>query len=166
MGKLLSPRLVVRPMSMADLEDFREIVFDPRVHSTLIVAPSVYLKVLEECADGPERGEAAHQFSATATLVSECQFVAGGLLYQNNLSYFVHPEMWRRGIGLEFVAMFLGEIARLPGLTEVTACVLRNNVASRLILERVGFRFTGLAYHKRENEMTRLAVLNYRYSLG
>jgi RimJ/RimL family protein N-acetyltransferase len=161
--KKLALPIVLRPTSKSDLEDLSKIIFDPRVHFMLMVKPGAYLGEILSCVDASNCDKDARGFTLSATLLPECRVVAGALLEQDFISYFVHPGFWRRGIGTRFVAMLVSELHRRRGLTEVKASVLRQNVASQRILERVGFKFAGLS--QRQDGMTRHAVLNYKRSL-
>ena len=61
------------------------------------------------------------------------------------LSYFLEPSAWRLGCGFEMVEAACRHYPRLLHLEPVYATVLRDNVASRRILEKTGFVFKGLA---------------------
>lgn len=65
-------------------------------------------------------------------------------LIASHLSYFVAPACWGQGYASEMVVSFL---ARLPALRELDAVyttVVRENMASRRILEKTGFDFAGI----------------------
>lgn len=83
---------------------------------------------------------------------------------KNNLSYFVHPEFWQQGYGQEMVQASCAYIPQLLGIQVLHTTVLRENLASRKILEKSGFVFSGLAPSNKtaRSGVMRAMVLHYR----
>jgi RimJ/RimL family protein N-acetyltransferase len=55
------------------------------------------------------------------------------------IGYGLSPAYRRRGIGTEAVRELLAWVSAQPGVTRVTASVEATNIASRRLLERLGF---------------------------
>lgn len=60
------------------------------------------------------------------------------------IGYTLTPSARGQGIGTAAVAALVGRIAAVPGIRRITAVTGVQNVASRRLLERQGFRITGL----------------------
>lgn len=71
------------------------------------------------------------------------QLVAGLRLNRGKISYFVDPQYWSKGIGSEAVSAFVDWVWDTQERDSLTAQVMRDNIASRRILEKTGFEFTG-----------------------
>jgi len=64
------------------------------------------------------------------------------------LAYILDPEYWGRGLGTEAVGRVLDFLVRDMKLHKIRAGVFKGNVASRRVLEKVGFEQEG---HLRDN---------------
>jgi GNAT superfamily N-acetyltransferase len=60
------------------------------------------------------------------------------------IGYALAPSARGRGIGTAAVAALVGRLAAVPGIGRLTAVTGAQNTASRRLLERQGFRVTGL----------------------
>ena len=78
-----------------------------------------------------------------------------------SVSYFLHPAYWGRGLGSEMVLAACSYMPQLLDLPILRATVLRENVASRRILEQAGFAFAGMGTQVHRGVAT-VAVLNYQ----
>jgi ribosomal-protein-alanine N-acetyltransferase len=74
------------------------------------------------------------------------------------LSYALMPEFWRTGIATEMSRAIL-EIAGRLGLTNIVAFTLPTNLASRGVMEKVGFQY------ERDITWANLPAVLYRRSL-
>ncbi|MEO6788745.1 MAG: GNAT family N-acetyltransferase [Chthoniobacteraceae bacterium] len=83
----------------------------------------------------------------------------------DNLGFFVSPDAWGQGYGREMVLACCERLPARLGLTELEATVMRENVASRRILERAGFAFAGLHTEPRPR-LGVLTLLRYRCPHG
>jgi RimJ/RimL family protein N-acetyltransferase len=91
--------------------------------------------------------------------------VGAAQLSHGEISYCIDPAFWSQGYGYELVRTICG-IARDPiGLERLFAKVLRDNLRSRRILERLGFLFCGLEYLPHAFHAGRYAVLNFTLNL-
>ena len=69
--------------------------------------------------------------------------VGGFRLRGDRLSYFVDPALWGQGYGAEMVHAAWRLIQPFRAGAPTEAVVLRENLASRRLLEGAGFRFAG-----------------------
>ena len=60
------------------------------------------------------------------------------------IGYTLAPSARGQGIGTAAVAALVGRLAAVPGIRRLTAVTGAQNTASRHLLERQGFRITGL----------------------
>jgi GNAT superfamily N-acetyltransferase len=60
------------------------------------------------------------------------------------IGYALAPSARGQGIGTAAVAALVGRLATVPGIGRITAVTGAQNTASRRLLERQGFRVTGL----------------------
>jgi len=60
------------------------------------------------------------------------------------IGYTLAPSARGQGIGTAAVAALVGRLAEVPGVRRITAVTGAQNEASRRLLERQGFRITGL----------------------
>lgn len=65
-------------------------------------------------------------------------------LVASHLSYFVAPVRWGQGYGSEMVTVFLAQLWALRESNVMYTTVVRENIASRRILEKAGFDFSGI----------------------
>jgi RimJ/RimL family protein N-acetyltransferase len=65
-------------------------------------------------------------------------------LIGDHLSYFVAPARWGQGYGGAMVAAFMDRHAGWERREAIYTTVVRENLASRRILEKTGFRFAGV----------------------
>jgi RimJ/RimL family protein N-acetyltransferase len=65
-------------------------------------------------------------------------------LIGDHLSYFVAPAHWGQGYGGAMVAAFMARHAGWERRDAIYTTVVRENLASRRILEKAGFRFAGV----------------------
>ena len=78
------------------------------------------------------------------------------------LNYFVSPRYWGRGYGTEMVAACCRVMPCLLKLPRIHASVIRDNIGSKRILEKIGFTFVGLANRSWHGRPGSAVVLNYR----
>ncbi len=79
-----------------------------------------------------------------------------------NVGFFLKPGYWGQGYGSEKVGACCQSIPKLLNLKILHASVIRENFASRRILEKSGFMFCGLSHRPLLNGYGRATMLNYR----
>jgi RimJ/RimL family protein N-acetyltransferase len=145
--------LVLTACSEADADALEAIAADPRVAQQLWVGRPGRL-----WAAGPRPGQAPDTLrlclrAADGAVLGLVQCIGG------QLSYFLHPDAWGQGLGAEMVAA----ACTLPALrlTRIRAEVIRENLASRRILEHTGFRFAAIYQRAWSGRPGRVAMLVY-----
>lgn len=147
----MTPRLVGKPHGMADLAAMRRLHSDPQVMATL-------------AADGLPLSEAQTRASLSAGDAHwrrygfgvwmfhthhDAQFVGyAGLKHTNaggadevELLYAVGSWAWRRGYAVEMARAAIDAAFGRLRLIELVGFTLPHNLASRRVLERMGFRY-------------------------
>ena len=61
------------------------------------------------------------------------------------LAYYIHPDMWNRGIATEAGRILLKYAFSTLDLNRVGAVCMTGNAASRRVLEKLGFEYEGVA---------------------
>jgi RimJ/RimL family protein N-acetyltransferase len=97
------------------------------------------------------------ELEATGTCVTwviadpEDDRVLGTILWFNwtagvecEIGYWVHPEARGRGLAVRATRLVVGHVFETLGVKRVTAFAAADNVASRRVIERVGFRLYGI----------------------
>jgi RimJ/RimL family protein N-acetyltransferase len=89
--------------------------------------------------------------------------VIGGMQFHGRqLSYLLARCVWRQGLGREMVEAACLHYPALLRLTCVQATVIRENVASRRVLERTGFVFGGLESRRWAGGQGMITMLRYQ----
>ena len=61
------------------------------------------------------------------------------------LAYYIHPDMWNKGIATEAGSIILEYAFVRLDLNRVSAVCMTQNAASRRVLDKLGFAFEGIA---------------------
>jgi len=128
----------VRLASVRDRDEVLKIVERIEVAAQLVLAPR---------SSGWQYVEIGLRNCRHRLYVAEGQktdaILGGGRLEPGGFSYFVHPEWWRQGLGLQIARQLLTICChRLPGET-IRLAIRRGNLSSIKIAEALGFRFSG-----------------------
>ena len=89
------------------------------------------------------------------------RFIGAVFFTKEYFSYFVTPNYWAEGFGFEMVSASMAA-APVLGLQMLTTFVVRENFASRRILEKCGFMFAGLTSHQSLGTQAWMATLRYQ----
>jgi RimJ/RimL family protein N-acetyltransferase len=136
-------RLVLVPFEERHARDVARHLGDPRIAQTYLARPAALRRQPLIEASFARRAEAGASV-LVACRKSEGDVVGGIHVWDGCLSYFIAAEHWARGYGGEMVETYCRLVWPEIGAGLLEAHVLRENVASRRILERAGFRFAGL----------------------
>lgn len=139
--------LLVAPLAPADLDAALALVLQPRVREPLFAGPPLTPDTLRQ------------RTYFVARLAPQGPVVGLLGLHAEGLSYAIDPALWGRGLGGELLATACHTLAPAAGLRRLQALVQRDNLRSRRLLERTGFRFCGL------RPMPRGPVLRYEHPL-
>jgi RimJ/RimL family protein N-acetyltransferase len=152
-----SARLEFRAPIPDDLDGYLALFLDPEVQRWLRPAPQppftegdVFAKLSEDAWHWDEHG-----FGPWAVLERESGVLIGrgGLRYQTvdgerevELGWVVRSDRWGRGYATEAATAAL-EWAREREVTEVVSLIMEDNLASRRVAEKTGFRQAGKTVH-------------------
>jgi RimJ/RimL family protein N-acetyltransferase len=118
-------------------EELRLLSLDPRVAETLWPAAE---RRLAPRADPERRTRGDPLF---ALRIRDHGHLVGAIEFSGlDVAFFVRPEFWGNGFASEALRAVCARI--VPDGTTVRAFVMRENLASRHVLENAGFAFAGL----------------------
>lgn len=145
---LRTPRLQLARMRAGDLDDLLRMYADPRVMATLggVRSDAGTRALLQKQIDHWDQ----HGFGRwVAREPSTGRFIGrGGLqrivmagLAEVEVGYGLMPEFWGQGLATELAAESVRVAFEELGLAELVCFTLPSNLASRRVMEKVGFRF-------------------------
>jgi RimJ/RimL family protein N-acetyltransferase len=145
--RLETPRLLLRPLSRADLDRLTAIWTDPEVSRLLIAQPRDRAEVAEKLAEMREHarrfGMWGVELRATGELIGRCGFYpyAGqGGRVEPELAFLLARAHWGAGLASEAARAALDALLRRQQPARVVALVRPEHAASRRVLEKLGMR--------------------------
>lgn len=148
-------RLLLRPLSAADFGDLAAMHQDPAVMDNL-----GGMRTLEQTRAFIER-EAVHWTQHGFGLWSLRALASGTFIGRGGLrrtevneraevevAYALAPPFWGRGLATEMAQAAVSVAFDELGLPDLIGLALPDNLASRHVLEKVGFLYEGEAVHK------------------
>ena len=146
---LRAPRLVLRPLALADAPRIAEFVGDLDVARMLARVPHPYRQADAEAwiaSQATPEGSAKEAVFAAAldgALVGACSHIFGKTAGSAEIGYWVGRPYWGQGYATEMTAALLrhGFAARGLGVTTVSHMI--DNPASAAVIAKLGFRRTG-----------------------
>lgn len=157
-------RLSIAPCRPTDTSDMADVLKDERVMLPFYIGRPASRTIASDCSCSSQPMEAWNKdgiFRLAARQRGSERFVGGVFIAKGYFSYFVAPDYWAQGFGFEMVSASLAA-APMLGLQRLTTSVVRENFASRRILEKCGFRFAGLTSHRSLDTQARMATLRYQ----
>jgi RimJ/RimL family protein N-acetyltransferase len=159
-------RLLLRRMREDDRDDLRRMHTDPRVMATLGGVRD------DRQTDEFLHGACTHWqrygfgFWTVRDLATGRFAGRGGLLHTAitggddvEVAYAFLPEFWGRGLATELAHESVRTAFEVLGLAEVVCFALPTNLASRRVMEKVGFRYErDVVYHELQHVLYRLRV--------
>ena len=149
--RVQTPRLVCQRLRLEHLPETSQLLRDPRVGATLWPGrgPPSERDLLDSMLD-KERHWERYGFGlwllrdrSTGAAVGRggLQWTYVADLDEVEVAWAIAPERWRRGLATELAEVSI-EVAFGPlGLREIIAFTLPDNIASRRVMEKTGFRF-------------------------
>jgi RimJ/RimL family protein N-acetyltransferase len=167
--EVVTRRLLVRPTRDEDVDALNKLLQDSRVSCRFLNPPRA------DEADCRSRlvqddfvWKNERRVQLTAIFRNEHQrfseVIGAARIEDDQISYYIAPARWSEGFGFELVEAVCDVAWQYLALEKLFACILRDNVASRRIVERLGFVFCGLAYGTHAVRPGRYAVLNFELS--
>jgi ribosomal-protein-alanine N-acetyltransferase len=150
---LETPRLLLRPLTLADAADVQRLAGVWEVADTTLSIPHPYADGVAEAWIGTLAGLYARReqvvFAITARPEGHLLGAIGlGLRPAHDraeLGYWIGKPFWGRGYGTEAAAAVLRYGFRSLALQRIHACVFARNPASGHVLEKVGMKREGIS---------------------
>lgn len=152
--KIVTERLLLRRLLPEDAEVFADYRTDPRVYAYQSEGWESFntekaIKFIEEL-DSIEPGskdtwfQIGIELKETGELIGDCGIhTLSEDLMQAEIGYTIAPKFQKKGYGIEAVAGVVGFIFEKMDMHRITATVDTRNLASALLLEKLGFRREG-----------------------
>ncbi len=143
--RLKTPRLTLRPVAEADLDDIVEGIGDFAVASRLARVPHPYRRDDAEAFLAATRDNAGRNIALS---IDEGGRVIGGLgltglRREREFGYWLARPYWGKGYATEASLAFLAYLFGPPGLDIVRSGVFVGNAASLRVQDKLGFTRTG-----------------------
>jgi [ribosomal protein S5]-alanine N-acetyltransferase len=144
-----TPRLMLRRPRLSDTITLFEFLGDPAAMKHTQVDPS--LRHCRRRIAAYERNRRRYGYAPWTVIRKEDRRIIGwGGLYNDpfdpgwgpEVGYFFHPDVWGRGLASELVMASLDVADRVVRLPRVWAFARVENIASRRVLERAGFKYS------------------------
>ena len=141
---IVTSRLRGRPLAESDLAELLVLHRDQRVLSAFGAAPGTADDtrhfLARKLAHWQEHGFGIWMFrDPTATYIGRC----GIHRWRNEveLGYIVEPSFWGQGFATEMATAVAGHAFTALGLSNLVAFTRKENLASRRVMDKVGFRY-------------------------
>lgn len=149
---LTTDRLLLRKMrkkDAADMYDYakrmdvtRYLLWQP--HSDLAFTKR-YLSYVESCYRTDKFYDLAVVYRAEDRMIGTCGFTRFDFLnHSAEIGYVLHPRYWNLGIATEAVCAVLRYGFETLGLNRIEARYMKDNMASRRVMEKCGMTFEGI----------------------
>ena len=152
--KFVTPRLLIRPYTIADTDQVWRVVRSPAVYATTAYIPRKYprsraewwIRMVRSSMDNRtsfefgmfERDTGAYVGNVGVINVRKDARLA-------SIAYYVDPEKWGKGYATEGGEAMLRFAFQTLGLYRIAGTCMLHNMASRRVMEKLGFRFEGIA---------------------
>lgn len=148
---LETPRLWLRQATNADAEAIFSLFSDPQVTQFHDLDTFTHLDqakaVIERRKQGFESDRGirwAIALKPDNTLIGSCGFTWGRAAHQAEVGYELAREFWRQGLMTEALSAILNYGFEVKNLQQVIAEVMVDNLASKQLLKKLGFRSQGV----------------------
>ncbi|MGK4568048.1 GNAT family N-acetyltransferase [Flavobacterium sp. 3HN19-14] len=152
MNSIITERLILRPLTISDVDDFFLMNNNPNVNAYLrnpITTKAEAKQYIQKIISEYERNNIARFgviLKATNRLIG-----FSGLKYRNtlennhidfyDLGYRFSEKQWRKGFATEAALAWLDYGFNTMQLSKIHACAVRDNIASNSVLKKIGFTF-------------------------
>ncbi|MBQ8351017.1 MAG: GNAT family N-acetyltransferase [Clostridia bacterium] len=150
--QLASERLLFRKMQKKDASDMFDYAKRPEVTRYLLwhehpdlTYTKRYLAFVEACYRTGKFFDLAVIHRESNRMIGTCGFAH--IDFSNNaaeLGYVLHPDFWNCGIATEAASRILQYGFEVLGLHRIEARYMKDNLASRRVMEKCGMRFEGI----------------------
>lgn len=152
--KFVTPRLFIRPYIAADVDSFLRVVRSPAVYATTAYIPRKYPRSRAEWWIRMVRSSIENRTSFEFAMFDrETGAYVGNIGVTNvrkearigSIAYFIDPERWGRGYATEGGEAMLRFAFQTLDLYRMAGTCMLHNMASRRVMEKLGFQFEGIA---------------------
>lgn len=146
-SELVTPRLIVRPFVLDDVEPLVSLFEDPKVHRFVDDGRPLSMPVARLWIDRSRENLARFGYGTGAVTLRESGLLIGWAGFarpgdgSEEIVYGLSPAHWGRGLGRELVGALLA-LAREKGIEPVRATVDPRNARSIDLLTSFGFALT------------------------
>lgn len=168
-GTLSTPRITVRNYQRADLPHLSAMWFDAENGKYLSDPTNEYVDDKYQAAlDGLE--DSSYGYYLTVVLNDSGEVIGSCFLFPDekkerfDIGYCIHKNYWRQGYGTELLHLIV-LWAREHGAVEITAEAAKENIASSLLLKKLGFEVVRESSFKKYNMNIEYESYIYRLTL-
>jgi len=162
MEKLLLPimktkRLILRPISLNDIDDAFEYAKDPRVGPNAGWKPHVHIKESEEFIKYAIKKRDLGQPGIYAIILKENSIMVGTIEihsyheFKGEIGFVLHPDYWGRGIIVEAAKAVIVYGFEVLKLKRLQYGYFLRNLQSKRVCEKLEFTFEGVLRNKYKN---------------
>lgn len=154
-AQLSSPRLLFRKMSRKDAQDMFDYAQRAEVTKYLLwhehkdlAYTKRYLAYVESCYRAGSFFDFALVDKASGRMIGTCGFTRFD--YANDaaeIGYVLHPDYWNKGLATEAVQTIMEYGFNTLGLHRIEAKYMKDNAASRRVMEKCGMQLEGIHHH-------------------
>lgn len=149
---LMTERLIIRKMCRKDAADMYDYAKRIDVTRYLLWQPHPnlaftkrYLSYVESYYRSAKFYDLAVVFRSEDRMIGTCGFTCFDLVnHSAEIGYVLHPDYWNRGIATEAVSAVLRYGFETLGLNRIEARYMKDNLASRRVMEKCGMTFEGI----------------------
>jgi len=165
--QIITPRLVLRPYTMDDIDSLFEVLSDKK---TMSFWPEPF--TIEQTRQWIERAIGSYKlnrFGRMAILLKDSGSLIGdcGIMLadtdgktENDLGYIIHSSHWKKGYGSEAAGACLDFGLNILGLSRLAANMDVNNIASIRTAEKIGMTREKEFFNKKNRRL-----LTYLYTM-
>lgn len=142
MTRLSTERLILRPVTLADVDALHAVFSDPRAMRYWSTLPHESVEQTRKLVAGMSAADPAKHLELAIELRGH---VIGkmGLWDMPEIGYILHPDHWGQGYATEAARAVIQHAFDALGLDQITADVDPDNAVSLKMLGKLGFQETG-----------------------
>lgn len=154
--RLLTERLILRPVEEGDAPALFHIMNDPDVTANLLMSPPfpenqviAWIRNRREAWEKKERFAAAVVLKETGELIGTCSLMNVSWEHMNaELLYWLGKPYWGKGYMTEAARRMIRFGFEELGLERISVGCFARNKASARVIEKLGFKYEGCARHE------------------
>ena len=153
---LTTPRMLLRPYESGDAAAVQRVMSHPQVYAFTAHVPHICTRAYAarwiRAAQSAMRRRVSYEFAAvdrsSGAYLGNIGIVrVSGDPPTGEITYWIDPAHQRRGLATEGARAVLHWAVQTLGVRTVTGCCMAHNVASRRVMEKLGFQFVTRSPH-------------------